>query len=827
MNDLRIAWRMLSRSRGFTLAAAGLLASGIGVTTLIFSAVDAILLRPLPVRHPERLVRFVQRVPRIGTVSGIPIPVYEALHDRSTTLSAVFGEFAQAITMSEPEPAERINLHLSTLEFFDALGVHALLGRTLVADDAKDNQGDPPAVLSYDFWQRRFNGDPKALGKTIRVMGHLFVIVGVLPREFNGFAAETAPDVRLPLRVWPLITPGYAGHPELVSLDLAGRLKPGVTSAQARAEGTVIWKAALSAFGEKRSAGYDPMYPLELDPLENGVSILRDRYGAALKVLIACSSFLLLMVCANVAGLLLARGAIRRQEIAVRLAVGATRARLAGQMLVESSLLAALGAAGGVAIAAVLTPLLSHMLPPIHDLGSNRLTLSLGIGIDRRVLLFSLAVSIATVLLFGLAPAIAASRVSLDSILRETRSSRMWRGRQAVIVIQVALCTLLLTGAGLLIRTFEELHNLNPGFDAEHVVTFTIDPPVLYEPGQTIEFFQKQTIAFFDALRERIRETPGVASVALAERSVMRDRGLGVPGVAPVGQRPSQADFLTTGMNGVSPEYFETMGIQLLAGRLFTDFAFDQRTKPEKVVVNQAFAQRYFPGADPLGKRFGRVAPGQLAGPDCEIIGVVGDAKYRSLREPIHPIIYEPYPYPEGAVVVHVRTRVKPESMIQPVRQTIASFDRAMPIIEIDTLADEVEASSSGERLTAMLGSIFAALAVLLSAAGIYGLLAYAVAQRQREIGIRMALGATSSNIRELIGRQALAMVILGVIAGLAAARMAAPWIASLLYGVTPADGRSLGGAALVVLAMAAVAAAVPAALATRIDPAAALRDDH
>jgi predicted permease len=307
----------------------------------------------------------------------------------------------------------------------------------------------------------------------------------------------------------------------------------------------------------------------------------------------------------------------------------------------------------------------------------------------------------------------------------------------------------------------------------------------------------------------------------------MRDRGLGVPGVAPVGQRPSQADFLTTGMNGVSPEYFETMGIQLLAGRLFTDFAFDQRTKPEKVVVNQAFAQRYFPGADPLGKRFGRVAPGQLAGPDCEIIGVVGDAKYRSLREPIHPIIYEPYPYPEGAVVVHVRTRVKPESMIQPVRQTIASFDRAMPIIEIDTLADEVEASSSGERLTAMLGSIFAALAVLLSAAGIYGLLAYAVAQRQREIGIRMALGATSSNIRELIGRQALAMVILGVIAGLAAARMAAPWIASLLYGVTPADGRSLGGAALVVLAMAAVAAAVPAALATRIDPAAALRDDH
>lgn len=473
MNDLRIAWRMLSRSRGFTLAAAGLLAAGIGVTTLIFSAVDTILLRPLPVRHPEQLVHLFQRVPRVGTGTHMPLAVYQALRDRSTTLSAVFGEMAIDAAMSEPAPAELVRVHLTTPEFFDELGVHAAIGRTLTADDSKDNPGAPPAVLSYGFWQRRFNGDPKAIGKTIRLHGNLFLVVGITPREFNGFTADTAPDLRVPLRALTLITADFGKRGEYATFDLAGRLKPGVAMAQAQAESGTIWKAVLDGMGEdfRFAVSYDTIYPLELDSLEHGTSILRDRYGAALKFLIACSSFLLLMVCANVAGLLLARSATRRQEIAVRLAVGATRSRLVGQMLVESSLLAALGAAGGVAIAAVLTPLLLRLLPPIHDLGSNRLTLSLGIGIDRRVLLFSLAVASATVLLFGLAPAVAASRASLGSILRGARSSRLWRGRQALILIQVALCTLLLAGAGLLIRTFEQLHSLNPGFDPGHVVT--------------------------------------------------------------------------------------------------------------------------------------------------------------------------------------------------------------------------------------------------------------------------------------------------------------------------------------------------------------------
>jgi predicted permease len=819
MSDLRFAWRMLTKSRGFTLAAAGLLAAGIGVTTLIFSAVDAILLRPLPVRHPEQLVHLFQRVPRVGNATRMPIAVYEALRDRSTTLSAVFGEFAIDAVMSEPAPAEQIRVHLSTPEFFEALGVRAALGRTLIADDAKDNPGAPPAVLSYGFWQRRFNGDPAARGKTIRLNGNSFTIVGVAPREFNGFAADTAPDIRVPLRVLPLITTGYGKRGEYATLDLAGRLKPGASAAQALAESRPIWKAVLDSMGEdfRFAVSYDTIYPLEIESLEHGSSILRDRYAVALKFLIACSSFLLLMVCANVAGLLLARSAARRQEIAVRLAVGATRLRLARQMLVESALLAAIGAGGGIALAAGLTPLLSNMLPPIHDLGSLRLTLSLGIGMDRRVLLFCLAASTATVLLFGLAPAIAASKTSLDSILRSARSSRLWRGRQALILIQVALCTVLLAGAGLLIRTFQQLRNLNPGFDANHVITFTLEP-------FTAGYLRDRTVAFSNALTARIREIPGVISVALAERGVLRDRGLGAT-VAAAGQSPSSADFLETGQNGVTPDYFETMGMHLLEGRIFSDHE-DLRAKPVKVVVNQMFAQRYFPGVDPLGKRFGKGAVGHPTSPDCEIVGVVNDAKYRSLRQPVLPMMYDPDAYNGGLLIVHVRTRGKPEEVIQPVRQAIASLDRALPIIEIDTLAAEVDASAAGERLTATLGSIFAILAVLLSAAGIYGLLAYAVAQRRREIGIRVALGATPGNIRELVGVQALGMVIGGVVLGIAAARATSPYVASMLYGVTPGDVRSFGAAALVVLAMATVAAAVPAMRAGRLNPANALREE-
>jgi predicted permease len=822
MSDLRFAVRMLAKSPGFTLVAVALLAVGIGANALIFGAFDAVLWRPLPVRHAEELVRMVQRVPRIGTTSTFHYSFYQALREHSTTLS-VFGEAPIDVAMNQPAPAEQVRVHMTTPEFFEALGVPALLGRTLTEDDAKADSRAPPAVLSYGFWRRRFNADPEAVGRTIVLHGHPFVVVGVMPREFNGISVDTAPEVRVPLHtfqgLWAWPEPPF--NIEEAQLDLGGRLKSGFTRAQAQAETLMIWRAAIEPYSTGQLVGRGPVDQLrtgmELDPLERGISILRERYAGALKLLLTSVGLLLLMVCANVSGLLLTRAAGRREEIAVRLALGATRGRLVRQMLTESFLLTGLGAAGGVLLAHVLTGSVARALPPLRDIATRRLALSVDFGLHWRVLLFALAISALTALLTGVALALTASRASVDSALRGARSSGGWRGRQAVVVFQIALCMLLLTGAGLLVRTFEQLRSLDAGFDRDHVVTFTADPSL---SGYTASRQQ----ALLSALTGRVREIPGVVTVALASRGVMRGRGIAMT-VAPVGQRPSTADFLNTNLNVVSPEYFSTMGMRLMAGRDFTG-ADDPEAKPRKVVVNQAFVRRFFPNAEPLGQRFGAGPPQRVVDPMFEIIGVVSDAKYRSMREPMMPTVYHGS-YEFGSFVLHVRTRGRPESIVQSVRQALAALDPAVPFVEISTLAEEVDASTAGERLTAVLASIFGTIAALLTAVGLYGLLAYVVTQRRREIGIRMALGARTADIGVLVGRQAVAMVAGGLALGLGASAAAAQWMRSLLYGVAPSDPTSLAAAAVFVALVAAVAIAIPVARATHIEPAAALRQEH
>jgi len=468
-----------------------------------------------------------------------------------------------------------------------------------------------------------------------------------------------------------------------------------------------------------------------------------------------------------------------------------------------------------VLLAAGVAPLLGGLLPPIRDLGANRLPLTIHLGVDLRVLLFSLAVSLLTVLLFGLLPAVSASRETLESVLRGARSSRRWGSQPALIVFQIALCTLLLTGTGLLLRTFQKLRATDPGFESGHVVTLTINP-------EGSGYNRARGIPFVQLLTERVRQIPGVQSVGLAERGVLRDRGLAAT-VVPAGQRATPADFLNTNGNGVSPGYFETMGLRLLAGRTLTD-SDKPETKPEKVVVNQAFVRHFYPDTDPLGQRFGGADAGQLAPEAYEIVGVVTNAKYRSLREPIMPAFYEPDPYSGGQLVLHARTFISPESIIQPLRQALAALDPAMPVIEIETLAAEMDSSSSSERLSATLGSLFGALAAALTAAGIYGLFAYAVVQRRREIGIRMAVGATAANIGAMLGRQAFTMATTGVALGLGAALLTDAWIGSLLYGVTPSDPWSLTAAAGAVISLTIAAVAPAVYRAVRVDPASALR---
>ena len=816
MGDLRYAVRMLAKSPGFTLAVAGLLALGIGANAAIFSALNALLLRPLPVRQPQQLIRLVQTVPRLGTISSFDHAVYETLKQRAGTLSAVFGDAEWPVAMDDPQPAEQVRVHVVTPEFFDVLGVAALYGRTLTADDAKQDNGTPPAVLSYGFWQRRFAGAVQAVGRTITLRGHKFLVVGVMPRTFNGITADTAPDLRIPLRAFPLLRFEGAFRGNGIALEIAARLKPGVSLAQARDECYRIWRAATEdALYRVPNITPDRVQSelargLQVESLERGVSILRDRVGLALQLLAGSAGLLLLLMCSNVAGLLLTRSAARREEIAVRLALGATRARLVRQMLAESALLAGLGAAGGWLVAVASMPVLVRALPPMRDRATTQLALSLDVAPDTRVLLFAIGVSIATVLLFGLAPALAASRVSLDSVLRGARSSRGGHSRAALVGFQVALCTLLLAGAGLLVRSFQQLHGMDAGFDRDHVVTFTASPGL---SGYSLEQCDKLRRALLD----RVRALPGVAAAASASRAVMRGSGVKTT-VLPEGQTITEADSLNTSLNTVSPEYFDTMGMRILAGRGFQDS--DRGVKPARVLVNQTFAQQFFPGIDPVGRLLGNSIQTKF-----EIIGMVNDAKYRSLREPMTPTYYNLGS--DDFFVLCVRTRMRPETIIQPVRLELAALDPALPFLEIHTLAEEVDASAASERLTATLASLFGLLAAMLAAVGIYGLLSYAVAQRRREIGIRMALGARPGDIARMIGRQALAMVLVGVAAGLAAAWEAAPAIRSLLYGVTPSDGMSLGTAAAFVLLVSALATAIPAGRAARVEPASALRDEH
>jgi len=822
MSDVRFALRMLARSPAFTLVAVALLGVGVGATALIFSACDAILWRPLPVRHPEELVRMVQRIPRIGTSSAFHYSFYQALRERSTTLAAVFGEAPIDVVMNQPAPAEQVRIHMTTPEFFEVLSVPALLGRTLASEDATSNSGMPPAVLSYGFWRRRFNGDPAAVGRTLVLHGHSFVIVGVMPRGFNGTSVDTAPEVRVPFNAFQMLwaEPG-AFNVEAATLELGGRLKPGAVRAQAQAETLAIWRAAIEPYSRGEALGrgvFDQVQTgMELDPLERGISILRERYAGALKVLLTAVGLLLVMVCASVTGLFLTRVAGRRQELAVRLALGATRGRLVRQMMTESALLTGLGAASGVLLAFLLTGSMARAVPPLRDIVTRRLALSVDFGAGWRVLLFSLGISTLTALVVGAALALSVSRTRMDTALRGARSSGGWRGRQAILVFQIALCTLLLAGAGLLIRTFDQLQRLDAGLDRDHVVTFTADPSL---SGYTAS----QEQALLVALSERVREIPGVASVAFASRGVMRGRGIGMT-VALAGQRPSTADFLSTNLNAVSPDYFATMGMRVVAGRDFTR-ADDPGARPGPVIVNEAFVRRFCPNLDPLGQRFGAGPPQRVVTPMFEIIGVVSDAKYRSMREPMMPAVYQ---FSSGfdSFVLHVRTRGRPESIVQPVRQALTALDPAVPFVEISTLAEDVDASTAGERLTAALASLFATIAVSLTAVGLYGLLAYVVAQRQREIGIRMALGARTVDIGVLVGRQTLAMVAGGIVLGLAAAVASAQWMRSLLYGVAPSDPRSLAAAAAFVALVAAVAIAIPLARATHVEPAAALRQPH
>jgi predicted permease len=541
--------------------------------------------------------------------------------------------------------------------------------------------------------------------------------------------------------------------------------------------------------------------------------------------LMAGVGLLLIMACANVAGLLLARSAARAPEMGVRLALGASPGRIVRQLLTEGLLLSLLGGCAGILLTIACLPLLARALPPIRDRAAVLQPLAVHIAIDLPVLGFALAATALSAVLFALSPALRCARTDVSGALRDGRSTtRRLATSNLIVIAQVAICTLILMGAALLIETLGRMRSMNPGFDRDRVVTFTIDPGInAYSP--------EKARAFSRTLLERAGKLPGLSSTSIASRALMRGTGVkATMGVA--ASRITSADFLNCSLNDVTPGYFETMGMHLLAGRAFNWFDRNKDT-PREVIVNQAFARRFFPGRNPLGdalgKRFGSLGPGGVATADSEIVGVVSDAKYRSLREPVPPTVYSPMVDGfDNAFILHLRTRERPEAMIAPVREIVHSLDPEMPIIEVRTLREEVEATLWQERLLALLGTIFGAIAALLASIGLYGALDYAVKSRTREIGVRMAVGAQPARIVGLFSREALLLTASGIGLGLCAYAAAAVvfnlWISGILYDLRPWAPVAVLSVVVLVGLTAAIATTPAALRAARIDPASALR---
>lgn len=558
---------------------------------------------------------------------------------------------------------------------------------------------------------------------------------------------------------------------------------------------------------------------LRLELVGNGVSSLREQFSRGLQVLMGGVALLLLMTCANVAGLLLAKSTVRAQEMGIRLALGASRRRIVRQLLTEGLLLAMVGGVGGILLTSAALPWLTAALPPVRDRGAVLHRLEVNIGIDLRVLAFSLLITLVTVVLFALSPALQSIRSGTSSSLKSSRSSTVrLLPRNLIVVAQVAVCTVLLIGSFLLVQTLEHMRSMDPGFDRDHVVTFTIDPGLKGYSPENSRILSK-------AFLERAEQLPGVVAAGLASRGVMRGTGVKAT-MGPAGARIQASDFLNTSLNTISPGYFESMGIRLVSGRDFTRFDRNP-TQPAMAIVNQTFAERFFPGRNPIGERFGMPGVGSIARPASEIIGVVSDAKYRSIREPIPPTVYIPaVDGLDSVFILHVRSGQQPEALIAPVRRILRSLDPELPFIEVRTLREEVEASLWQERLLAALSIIFGAIAVLVASLGLYGTLDCAVKSRTREIGVRVAVGAEPSRILRLLGWEVLLLVSAGALLGLCAYAGAALWIRRALYEIPAWDPRAIAGVLFAIGIVAAVAVAPAIYRALRIDPASALRTE-
>ncbi len=827
--DLRYGLQMLRRNPGFTAVAALSLALGIGANTAIFSLMDAVLLKMLPVKNPEQLVflerRGVRKDAKEG--SGLSYAFFEQLRAQREAIAGVCAfDDRWRLNVVVDGQAEVAQGQLVSGGFFATLGVNALLGRILTEDDDKIPGGHPVAVISYNYWQRRFARDPAISGKSVAVNGYPFTIIGVTPPDFFGVTVGESPDLWAPAMMRAQFFPGDSIEQYFNSRleNVLARLKPEVTEQQALAVLTVVLQQTLAAPSSSQLLPEEQQSLREqgiaLRPASRGFSSLREQFSEPLRILMAAVGLILLIACANVANLLLARATARKKEIAVRLALGASRIRLIRQLLTESMLLALIGGALGLLFAWWGSGFLLALV------GSGRDPVFLKLTLDLRVLGFTAAASLLAGVLFGLAPAWRATRVDLTPALKDAArgsgaSSRLGLGK-TLVVVQVALSLLLLIGAGLFARSLGKLKSLDAGLNRENVLLISTDPEMIgYLRG-------RQIADLYQRMLERIKAIPGVRSTSLSPQGLLSTSGTNtsvfVQGRAERPEdNPSSPDPMNMPFAGeVGPEYFETVGMTILRGRGLT--VHDGENAPRVAVINETFARYYFGDENPLGRRFGL---GPETSGQIEIVGVVKDAKYNSLREPALRTYYVPYfQYSDrwGGTTFQIRTAADPTGVIAAIRQAAREIDANLPLYNVKTLAKQVDESLAQERLIGAVSSFFGLLALLLAAIGLYGIMAYAVSQRTHEIGVRMALGAHRGAVLRMMLRQGMKLVLIGVGLGIAASLAVTRVIASQLFVVTPTDPVTFIGAPILLLIVALLACFAPARRATKVDPLDAIR---
>ena len=840
LRDLSYSFRALARTPGFTAIAILTLALGIGANTAIFTLLDQVLLRLLPVKNPQQLVLLTMRGHHYGNNWGgnaISHPMFRDFRAHNEVFSDMFCRFPIAASLSFNGQSERVAVELVSGTYFSTLGVNPANGRLFTPDDDRVPSGHPLLVLSYDFWKTRFAGDPAIVGKDLMLNNYKMTVVGVAQQGFDGVELGFSPKIFVPLMMQPQV---IVGNPNDMLKDRRsrwvnafGRLKPGVSLQQAKAALQPFMHSMLelevqeAAFA--RASTYDRQEFLkswiDVLPASQGRSYTRRQLSTPLWVLMGTTGAVLLIACANLANLLLVRGNARTREIAIRLAIGATRWQIIRQLILESLSLSFLGGLAGLALAFWADKALMGVYLPSDSGGLN-----ISSAPDLRILLFTLAVTLLTGLIFGLVPALQTTKPNISGTLKDQAGAVVGGGhnglRKGLVVAQVTLSLLLLVGAGLFVRSLSNLRNLGPGFPTERLVGFNIDPSL---NGYTPERLK----VFYPQLSEALGAIPGVQSVGLASMRILEDNewdsSISVEGFTPAKPDEHAEPF----MNAIGPNYFATLGVPVVAGRDFT--INDNRSvkhgpeafnwAPTTVMINEKFAKKYFAGRNPIGLHLGfGTDPGTPT--DMEVIGVVKDIKYTNLRDEIPEQAFVPYLADRflGGMTIYVRTAIDPSQLMSAVRAKVRDLDPNLPVYAMRTTEVQINNSLSTERMIASLSAVFGFLATILAVIGLYGVMAYTVAQRTREVGIRMALGAARGNVIWMVMREVLLLVAIGVAAGVTAALALTRVVQSQLFGLTPHDPITLALATAALAFVACAAGYIPALRASRLDPMAALR---